>query len=152
MQTPLHLATKGKDDPDRVTYMMGKGADIRARNLQGKTPLHLAAQRGRVAVTRILMEAGEDPDFQSLKGLSALTFAAAHGHLCTVNLLLEKGALINTTDITGQTPLHYSAHRGHTAVAKTLLRTGADPNIRSDKGGRLSTSPSCTEDITSSLP
>lgn len=60
-ETPLHLATRANIPcPSLVSLLVGIGANINAMTNEGKTPLHLAGERGREAIFRILLGAGAD--------------------------------------------------------------------------------------------
>ena len=60
-ETPLHLATRASlCRPQLISFLVGLGADINALTNEGKTPLHLAGERGRESIFRILLGAGAD--------------------------------------------------------------------------------------------
>lgn len=59
--TPLHLAAMAMiSRPTLIYLLLELGADINAMTGDGKTALHLAAERGRESVFRILLDAGAD--------------------------------------------------------------------------------------------
>ncbi|KAJ5759050.1 hypothetical protein N7520_006206 [Penicillium odoratum] len=59
--TPLHLATTSPDPrASLVEYLVQYGANVNTTNGEGKTPLHLAAERGREPVFRVLLDSGAD--------------------------------------------------------------------------------------------
>lgn len=58
-ETPLHLATRSSIcRPQLISFLISMGANLNAMTNEGKTPLHLAGERGRESVFRILLEAG----------------------------------------------------------------------------------------------
>jgi ankyrin repeat protein len=60
-ETPLHLAaTSPVPRASLVEYLVQHGADVNTPSGEGKTPLHLAAERGREPLFRILLDAGAD--------------------------------------------------------------------------------------------
>ncbi|KAJ5734537.1 hypothetical protein N7533_012940 [Penicillium manginii] len=60
--TALHLAVSSKMPRESiVSFLIKNGASLDARTTEGKTPLHLAAERGRHDIFKILIEAGADP-------------------------------------------------------------------------------------------
>jgi ankyrin repeat protein len=60
-ETPLHLAAMAPlPRPSLIELFIELGADINAVTNEGKTALHLAAERGREPIFRILLDAGAD--------------------------------------------------------------------------------------------
>lgn len=60
-ETPLHLATRANiPRPPLLSLLISLGADINAMTNEGKTPLHLAGERAREPIFRILLGAGAD--------------------------------------------------------------------------------------------
>lgn len=60
-ETPLHLAAMAPiPRPSLVELLIQLGANINATTNEGKTALHLAAERGREPIFRILLDAGAD--------------------------------------------------------------------------------------------
>ncbi|CAG5876297.1 unnamed protein product [Menidia menidia] len=103
------------------------GADVDGQTSDGRTPLHLASQRGQYRVARILIELGADVHMRSA-GLNApLHVAAETGHTSTSRLLIKHQADIHAQNSDGLTPLHMASQRGHLATVKMLIAEGADP-------------------------
>ncbi|KAF9893577.1 hypothetical protein FE257_010889 [Aspergillus nanangensis] len=60
-ETPLHLAVMAIfPQPALIYLLLDLGAEINAMTGEGKTALHLAAERGRESVFRIIYDAGAD--------------------------------------------------------------------------------------------
>jgi hypothetical protein len=92
-------------------------------------PLWLAAEKGRRAVVKKLLEKGENPNSFDGKGQTALWLAATGGHEAIVKMLLEKGAQTEVTDLLGRTPLRMASGLGHEGIAMLLLKHYADPHF-----------------------
>ncbi|XP_043596537.1 myotrophin-like [Bombus pyrosoma] len=60
--------------------------------IDGRTPLHYAADYGQSEVVRYLLEKGANANVTDKHGITALLAAIWEGHTNCVKLLLEKGA------------------------------------------------------------
>ncbi|XP_043664050.1 myotrophin-like isoform X2 [Vespula pensylvanica] len=60
--------------------------------IDGRTPLHYAADYGQYDVVRYLLEKGADANATDKHGITTLLAAIWEGHTHCVKLLLEKGA------------------------------------------------------------
>ncbi|KAF8057662.1 XDH1 [Scenedesmus sp. PABB004] len=87
----------------RLQLQAGGGGGVDARDEQGCTALHFAADRGRVDAVRLLLAAGADANAQDHDGQAPLHYAAMCGHEAACRLLLELGADAGLVDAEGQT-------------------------------------------------
>src|SRR5262249_42042450 len=71
---PVHWAMH--DEP-KARLMPAKGANVKARQAQGRTPLYLAAMLGDgVPTLRLLLSKGADPNLAAVNGQTPLMMAA----------------------------------------------------------------------------
>lgn len=106
-RTPLHDAAMS--EPELARALIEAGADIRALDEEGMTPLHFAASGNAPTVLRALVEAGADIEARKNEfGWTPLHFASERE---AVNALVEAGADIDARDSDGDTPLHVAASR-----------------------------------------
>ncbi|WP_416967732.1 ankyrin repeat domain-containing protein [Streptomyces sp. 4F14] len=118
------------DSGTRTAALLKSGADPRARDADGTTPLYAASVHGNAEAVRHLLAAGAPPDEESA-GLGAegtpLCAAACWGHTDTVRALLDHGADpgLREDHGTGLTPLEWARAGSHTEAAAVLLAAGA---------------------------
>ena len=105
--------------------------------LEGATPLILAAMAADAAVMRALVEAGADPHLKAALDGTVLMAAAGLGHVQGEDLVKDSNALEaaklavqlgvdpKATDSAGNTALHYAAYMRHDAVVQFLADQGS---------------------------
>ncbi len=123
--TALHMAARnGHEEVVRVLASRPELLDV-AADAGGlfATPLILAAERGRVNITNILLRSGASTDCVLTDGATALYKAAEHGHLDIVmHLLSRPGIKVNAAlTVEGTTPLHAASRRGDAELVRLLL-------------------------------
>jgi uncharacterized protein len=95
-------------------------------NVQGRTPLMLAAFRGETAAVINLLERGADVNARDRDGDTALMFAAFRGHALIVALLLQYGANLYARARNGWTARKAAQSGLHHRVAETLRLAEAE--------------------------
>lgn len=94
-ETPLHLAArKGHSEPRLVERMLRfPGLDLNAKEgKRGWTALHGAAQRGRMDIVRILLDAGAEVNPLDGSGCTPLDLARRKHRIDVMELLRQYGA------------------------------------------------------------
>jgi uncharacterized protein len=130
----LHWAVD-RDVPELVQLLIRAGANVKATNRYGATPLWLAALNGNATTLNMLLEAGADANAASEEGETVLMVAARTGNVDAVKVLLSHGADPNRKENwRGQTALMWAAAEGHAPVIATLAAQGADLQARSNGG------------------
>jgi ankyrin repeat protein len=144
--------------PVIVEYLMStRPQDLNAKGCFGYTPLHQAAFRQYIKITRLLLAKGADAGIQSNLGETPLHLASARGHNDIVQLLLDlndhrtkiptlfrwvknnvflklprPNKIIHARNICGQTPLHEASQCGRSDTIRLLLDRGANVDSRDD--------------------
>jgi ankyrin repeat protein len=129
--TPLHDAVLNGDQAAART-LVGRGADVNARNRYGVAPLTLAARNGDAVMLDLLLGAGADPRTTTGEGETALMTAARTGVAEAVRVLIRRGADVNAREgWLGETALMWAAAENHAAVVRLLVEAGASLDARS---------------------
>jgi uncharacterized protein len=124
-----------KQDVAAVEKLLRDGADVRAANRYGVTPLSLACVSGNGRLVELLLRAGADANAALPGGETALMTASRTGKPGAVKALLAAGAQVNAREsFRGQTALMWAAAEGHREVVETLLAAGADWRLSLDSG------------------
>jgi serpin B len=116
-----------------------QGVDVNGRSWNGRTALHVAANRGQKEAARLLLAKGADVNARTradwhADALTPLHEAARSGHCDMAELLISGGANVNANDVEGRTPLHAAVAARRYEVARLLIGKGASVNVR-DNGG-----------------
>ncbi|KYN20221.1 Ankyrin-2 [Trachymyrmex cornetzi] len=114
------------------------GADVNAKDEDGRQPILWAASAGSVEAVLALARAGGSAaaGTSDKDGLTALHCAASRGHARCVEVLVNLcGSHPDYVDDNGCSALHYAATLGHADATALILKLGADPN-RQDRKGR----------------
>lgn len=112
-----------RDHEEIVKILLSAGADCRAVNNGGTTPLVMAAFHGNESLIEILIENGADVNTVDSGGNSCLYMAALAGSDTCIQTLLKHGAEIKASNL-GITPLHCAAQYGNVLAVKILLEAG----------------------------
>lgn len=122
-----------------VNLLIAYGADVRQRDNDGKTALHMVAYTGDVNLAQVLIANGAELNLtENVIGETPLNTAAAHDRYEMIKLLVEKGADVNIGDKGNQTPLHkiqaVKASRSKYRSTEILLQYGARVNEAGQRG------------------
>ena len=124
----LDAAKDGAED--RVRDLLNEGiANVREKNEDGQTALHLAVLYRRDPIVSLLIENGADIEAADKDGCKPLYIAAKSGDLFLVEVLLSFNAQVESrNDKTQTTAFQQAIENGHEILAESLLEHGADIN------------------------
>ena len=88
--TALHRAAQ-RNDLDGAAQLIRAGANVKAANRYGVTPLSLAAINGNAAMIELLLKAGADANTTLPEGETALMSAANTGNVAALKVLIAHG-------------------------------------------------------------
>ena len=115
-----------------------KTMNVDARDSEGRSPLHFAAEMGNLAAVVTLVMAGADVNEQDNGGYTPLHLSVYRASTPIVQSLVAAGTDVNTREkAKGCTPLHgAAAAQNDPAVITALLKAGADVNVQCVYAGR----------------
>ncbi|MEZ5828176.1 MAG: quinoprotein dehydrogenase-associated putative ABC transporter substrate-binding protein [Hyphomicrobiales bacterium] len=119
------------NDPERIKYLLSKGADVNKPDLQGWTPLTSAARQRHDQTIALLIELGADPNKADENGLTPLAAALMRDHVPSIKTLVEHGAKLDVPGQQGYRPLALALAEKKFEAAKALMDTGADVSVAS---------------------
>ena len=118
-----------------VTSIRSTNADVNLKDVLGRTPLGIAAEKGHTEIITFLVENGAEVNITDANGNTPLIFIIHKtGNFGITKKLLEKGAIVNTQNRTGETALMYAAWRGHSQIVQLLLEYRADVTLKNSQG------------------
>jgi ankyrin repeat protein len=95
-RTPLHATTMWNDwNPGRraaAELLLAKGSRINEKDVNGDTPLHLAACDGKLELVRLFLSKGAEVNVKDNNRQTPLDMAKQYGRVEVANLLKEHDA------------------------------------------------------------
>lgn len=115
---------------DYVQRELANGANINAKDENGKTALMKAISYSSPEVVKLLIDAGADVNAVDNRGKTALILAATQCSYPVTKFLIEAGAKVNAKDYKGETAWYKAASyldgKGCPKIEKLLEEAGAE--------------------------
>ena len=140
--TPLHNAVE-KGNFELVQQLVAEGADVNAKGILDRTPLHLAMRvgyDGNVYNGLFQCVVLEEKDKKEVEGGKKninnpqIHYETPSSYFEIIQFLVSEGADVNATDRTDSTPLHLAAVFPRLDVIQFLVSKGADIHTRNRLG------------------
>lgn len=114
-------AARSGNTRDVHSFLVWHGGDPNKQDLDGKSAVHHACNKGHIDAVRILVVDHQgDVSLQDNQGKTPLHYAAMQGHTRVCRLLIEQGALLYLLDNDGKTAVDLAREQGHDTLADTL--------------------------------
>ncbi len=123
------------DDAERVTLLIGKGASVNKRDLQGQPAIHGAARNRNSRLIALLAESSADVNARDSDGFTPLLHAINRNHVPSIEVLAKNGADLEFATAGGINPLTWAIGDSKFYAAKALIEAGAKVDTPSGAEG-----------------
>ncbi|MGB2578659.1 ankyrin repeat protein [Elusimicrobium simillimum] len=132
---PIHLAAATAND-GLVQEMAIKGADINAKDANGRTTIYYAiGQKKNNKTIGYLLQSGALVNMQDAKGVTPLMLAIAKKDIAAANIFINNySADVNATADDGNTALQMAVQTSNYEMTKKLIEAGAKVNVQTKAG------------------
>jgi len=116
---------------NKIKRLIEKGADVRVKDRNGNTPLHVAIWMGDETFAKLLIDSDAKVNAKGEYGSTSLHFAVCWDNIAIAKLLIASGADVGAKNKGGFTPLHL-AH--DLQIINALIKAGAKVNAKNNIG------------------
>ena len=126
-----------------VKYLIDAGADLNATGVFCDTPVHFAAGKGSLEMTKLLAERGADLFAKDMLAHSVLHDAVRGGSVQVVQWLIEQGLDVNAKNVLGDLPIdNVFTYKPATSLNKRELKKTVElVNLLLDNGSSVGNEP-----------
>lgn len=116
-----------------------ENADVNVRNMEGRTPLWIAASVGRDSIVELLTQDKRcNVNLDDNKGWTPLMVATLCGYDIIVQVLIDSGRCdVDTVNEDGCTALYIATKSGNLKIAKILLEANTNLDLKDKKGNTV---------------
>ncbi|KAJ5882525.1 ankyrin [Penicillium soppii] len=116
-----------------VEYLISRGADIYAKDSDGRTAWHLSAVKGHSEIMMLLFQRDKNLlETEDSNQTTALLLAGQFGRTSVANYLLSIGANIDARNSETDTAIHLAAESGSLDIVELILQ--ARPDLLESRG------------------
>lgn len=125
-ESNVHRASREGNLTELIKLLKADPALLNKRDWKNQTPLHVAAQFGKLGIAEYLVASGADLESREFVGWTPLHFAASWGQDEVAEFLVRSGAQIEARTDCGMTPLAKAAEYCKPSTVQLLCNLGAD--------------------------
>lgn len=133
-ESALHIVT-ARRDLTWMQFLIGKGANVNARDARGTTPLVLACNLNFVEGAELLVSSGARVDETNSSGETPLITAVHNRNMPLIRMLLKAGADPDRADNSGRSARDYARLGNHTAILN-VIESDAKPKGQPGQGAK----------------
>lgn len=135
-RTPL-LNACATGQLDMFSFLLDRGANVIARDMEGRCAAHFAAQSGNALLLAAVIAASKDlADCSDNEGVTVLHLACVSGNEQVVETLLSSlsssdvsSLLFSQCDSRGASVLHYACHGGNVQILTRLISSSSSSSL-----------------------
>lgn len=110
---------------------------VNAKNLLGRSPLHLDLNRKKLRIAKILLDSSPILDTSDIDCETALHAACMIPDYYLTSILLQRGANCRVRNVKGRTPLHSAFSSDDSDIIRLLMKSEFSSMFVVDVFGRL---------------
>lgn len=122
--SPLHAALTGKSVVQNLALLVDAQADMEAKDVRGRTALHIAVENDVPAAAHFLLQCGANSEVADSFKETLLFTAVFYRREWAIKLLLEKGANVKARNEKGETALYVAIGKCQEPIVQILLDHG----------------------------
>ena len=133
LNTSLFYAIK-YSNKSWITKLLGQGANLNTKNIDGKTPIMVALEIGNKDIIDYLLNQDIDINLKDNTGKNVLFYAIENKLIDISRILLKRGSEVDIKSAFGETLLMKAISIGDIELIKTLIKKGCDINELDNDG------------------
>lgn len=134
--TALHVVTQRRDIT-WMSFLIGKGSNVNARNFKGETALVIACNLNWIEGVELLVEVGAKVDEPNSTGETPLITSVHNRNVGLIRILLKAGADPDRTDNSGRSARDYARLDPKAEALLREIDTNAKAKLKPGQGPQV---------------